>query len=261
MLLLTGQPALSHEFWIDPEKYQVQSGAPLVANLRNGQKFKGTALAWFDNRFTRFEIAIGDQLLPVEGRIGDTPALQTTAPDADGLLVVLHETAPSNLTYKEWEKFLKFAAHKDFRDAAADHTAAGWPTENFRESYTRHVKSLIAVGSGSGQDRTFGLATEFVALSNPYLPEFDGKMQVQLLYEDRPRADAQVEIFDRAPDGTVDIRLTRTDQSGHVTVPVLPGHSYLFDAVVLRPSPEAGTAERAPVWETLWAALTFSVPE
>ena len=32
------------------------------------------------------------------------------------------------------------------------------------------------------------------------------------------------------------------------------------DRQAVRPSPRAGTEERAPVWETLWAALTFAVP-
>ncbi|MGZ2257868.1 DUF4198 domain-containing protein [Roseobacter sp. A03A-229] len=260
-LLLTSTAAGSHEFWIDPEKYQVEPGAPLAAHLRNGEEFKGITLAWFENRFSRFDVAMADRIDAVAGRAGDTPAMAITAPGTEGLLVVLHETEPSRLTYKTWDKFLKFAAHKDFPNAASDHEAAGWPKEGFRESYTRHAKSLIAVGAGEGQDRAFGLATEFVALSNPYDAGFDGQMRVRLLYRERPRGDAQIEVFDRAPDGAVTVSLTRTDAAGEATIPVLPGHSYLFDAVVLRPSVEAGTAERAPVWETLWAALTFSVPE
>ncbi|WP_298918257.1 DUF4198 domain-containing protein [uncultured Roseobacter sp.] len=259
-LLLTGQPAVGHEFWIEPEQFQVAPGAELVAHLRNGQNFKGSSLAWFDNRFTRFDMVSGDELIPVEGRIGDTPALEVTAPGA-GLLVILHETTSSNLTYKEWEKFLKFADHKDFPDAAADHEAAGWSKERFRETYTRHAKALVAVGAGAGADRAFGLATEFVALTNPYDPAFDGQMRVQVFYQGVPRADAQVEIFDRAADGSVTVSLTRTDEAGIATLPVADGHDYLLDAVVLRPSAAAGTAENAPVWETLWAALTFAVPE
>ncbi len=259
-LVLAAQPGFGHEFWIDPDSYFTEPGAPVTAHLRNGENFEGIALAWFENRFTRFEVAVGDAVTPVTGRTGDTPALATTAPAADGLMIVLHETAPSRLTYTSWDKFLTFAAHKDFPDAAADHAAAGWPKEGFRESYTRHAKSLIAIGSGQGADRAFGLATEFIALSNPYESGFDGEMRVRLFYGGRPRADAQVEVFARAPDGAVTVRLFRTDETGQASVPVLPGHSYLFDAVVLRPSAEAGTAERAPVWETLWAALTFSVP-
>ncbi|WP_262386545.1 hypothetical protein ROLI_021450 [Roseobacter fucihabitans] len=257
--MLAASPVLGHEFWIDPQKYQVETGAPLVADLRNGQNFEGITLAWFDNRFTRFDMAQGDAVQPVEGRIGDTPALNTLAP-GDGLLVILHETTPSSLTYKVWDKFLAFAKHKDFTKAAADHAAAGWPQEGFQESYTRHAKSLIAVGTGSGADRAYGMATEFVALTNPYEPGFDNQMRVRVQYNNAPRTDAQIEVFERAPDGTVNITLTRTDLAGEASIPVLPGHHYLFDAVVLRASPQAGTSEQAPVWETLWAALTFAVP-
>lgn len=256
---LSGAPAAAHEFWIEPQEYQVESGAPLVADLKNGQNFEGISLAWFDRRFTRFDMVSGDALRPVEGRMGDSPALQTDAP-GDGLLVVVHETTESTVTYRDWEKFLAFVAHKDFTQAVAVHEANGWPKDLFREAYTRHAKALIAVGSGAGADRAFGLETEIIALTNPYADTFDGTMRIQVTYADAPRPDAQVEVFARAPDGTVAITLHRTDDVGEAVVPVQPGYEYLFDAVVLRPSPRAGTAENAPLWETLWAALTFAVP-
>jgi hypothetical protein len=252
-------PATAHEFWIEPEQYQVESGDAVVASLRNGEKFEGISLAWFESRFTRFDMVLGDTVRPVEGRMGDTPALKSEAWQ-DGLLTVLHETAPSTVTYRDWAKFERFAEHKDFPTATAEHEARGWPKDVFRESYTRHVKALIAVGDGAGQDRAFGMETEFVALTNPYDAAFDGNMRVQVNYQDAPRADAQIEVFAKAPDGSVEITLHRTDARGQATIPVAPSHEYLFDAVVLRPSPLAGTEERAPVWETLWAALTFAVP-
>ncbi|WP_300030055.1 DUF4198 domain-containing protein [uncultured Roseobacter sp.] len=252
-------PALAHEFWIEPQEYQVESGGTLVADLKNGENFKGSSLGWFDSNFTRFEIATAEGILPVEGRAGDYPAMTLTAP-GEGLLVVLHETTPARLTYREWEKFLKFAAHKDFPDAAAEHAARGWSQERFRETYTRHVKALVAVGDGAGQDRPFGLTTEIVALENPYDPDFAGPMQVQVLYKGAARADAQVEVFARDPAGTVTVTLTRTDDQGVAEIPVSPGYDYLLDAVVLRVAEGAGSDPDAPVWRTLWAALTFHVP-
>lgn len=257
--LLCASTAQSHEFWIEPTQYQVESGAPIEAHLRNGENFKGISLSWFDRRFTRFDIVSGDTVTPVEGRMGDTPALQATAPQ-DGLLIVLHETTEQTLTYKAWDKFLRFVEHKDLALAVETHEANGWPKEGFREVYTRHVKSLIAVGNGDGSDRAFGLKTEFVALSNPYDADFNGQMRVQVNYLGAPRADAQVEVFARAPDGTVEVSLYRTSDMGQATIPVRAGYEYLFDAVVLRPSSRAGTEENAPVWETYWAALTFAVP-
>lgn len=257
-------PIAAHEFWIEPERYRIEPGAPVMADFKNGEAFKGNTLSYFDRSSARFDLGFQGDLTPVTARAGDSPALQL--PDgisgglSDGLLVVLHETSPSSLNYKTWEKFAKFAAHKDFPDADAEHRAAGWPRENFRESYTRHAKSLIAVGSGAGADKEFGLATEFVALTNPYDPDFDGLMKVALHYGAQMRGDAQVEVFDRAPDGTVTITLHRTDAAGHAAVPVTKGHDYLFDAVILRPFAQ-GENDKAPVWETLWASLTFAVPQ
>lgn len=260
LIAASAVPGLTHEFWIEPEEYQVASDKPITATLRNGEEFKGVSLAWFERQFTRFDMVQGKDIRAVEGRMGDTPALQSQAWQ-EGLLIILHERTPSTVVYRDWDKFLRFVEHKDFKTAVDDHEANGWRKDEFRESYTRHAKALVAVGHGQGQDRAFGLATEFVALTNPYDPEFDGNMRVKLLYGNVPRSNAQVEVFEKGPDGSVAISLYRTDTDGIASIPVTPGNAYLFDAVVLRPSPRAGTEERAPVWETLWAALTFAVPE
>jgi cobalt/nickel transport protein len=255
-LCLSAAHLSAHEFWIEPQEFQVETGAEMAIDLKNGENFLGTRLSYFESQFSRFELAQGDRQTPTKGRSGDSPAL-TTSVDKDGLLVILHETTPNTLRYKEWAKFAKFAAHKDFTNAEADHMAAGWPRENFKESYTRHVKALMAVGSGKGADQNYGMATEFVALTNPYAPDFDGNMRVQVFFENAPRTNVQIEIFERAPDETVAITLLRTDANGIANVPVKPDHTYLLDAVVLRPH----TADDSAVWQTLWAALTFQVPK
>ncbi|UWR24162.1 DUF4198 domain-containing protein [Sulfitobacter sp. S190] len=256
------ETAAAHEFWIEPSKYQVESNAAFEADLRNGEKFRGIRQSFFPNRNTRIEIVMGDRVIPVEGRMGDRPAIAIDAPAQDGLLIAVHEAAPNQITYKTWEKFLKFADHKDFSDAASDHEARGWAKENFKETYTRHSKSLIAVGDGAGMDRALGLATEFVALDNPYDAGFDGVMEVALFYEGAPRADAQIEVYEKptGDDGEAVVSIVRTDAAGRAEVPVKPGMEYLFDAVVLRPAADAKTVDAGPVWETLWAALTFAVP-
>ena len=161
------KPAAAHEFWIDPEKYQVETGGPLVANIRNGQTFKGVGLGYFERSIARFDLIGPDGMEPVQGRMGDVPAMATTA-GADGLWVIVHETTPSLLTYTTWEKFQAFADHKDFPDMRARHDARGLPETGFKESYTRFAKALVAVGDGAGADAATGMETEFVALTNPY---------------------------------------------------------------------------------------------
>jgi hypothetical protein len=256
-LALTGWGGLvnAHEFWIEPLAYQVAPGAELVANLRNGERFSGTPLAFFDSRIARSEMRTGDKVSPFQGRMGDLPALVATAPAAPDLAVLVHQTAPQKLTYRDWETFAAFAEHKDFDDIRARHLARGLPETGFAERYTRFTKALVAVGDGTGADAPTGLETEFVALANPYTDPLPEGLPVLLLYQGAPRADAQVEVFAQAPDGTVEITLTRTDAEGRATIPLAAGHTYLIDAVVLRPAPDGDA-----VWETLWAALTFARP-
>lgn len=244
----------AHELWVEPEIWSVEPGAEIVADLRNGENFKGAALAWFDRSVARADLEIAGKTVPYSARMGDRPALVSEA-FASGLAVLVHETTPSEIRYQTWKKFQKFIDHKDLGVSKSAHLAAGHPESGFTESYTRHAKSLVKVGDGAGQDRAFGLETEFVALTNPYAAEFDGQMRVKVLYNNAERANVQVEIFERGPDASVDVRLTETDASGIATIPVQKGHSYLLDAVVLR-----GSTRDGAIYDTLWAALTFHVP-
>lgn len=252
--LLAG-PAAAHEFWIEAGDYTPPSGAAITGQLKNGQEFTGKNQVYFRSHFTRFDMVRGDRVLPVEGKGGDLPALAMVPPE-DGLWSVVHETTPRSVVYESWDKFEAFAAHKDFPDIRARHAARGLPETEFTESYTRHVKALIGTGDAEGADADTGMETEFVALLNPYTDSMAAGLPVRLLYQGAPRGDAQVEIFDRAPDGGVTISTTRTDAAGLAVITVAPGHVYLLDAVVLRPAPEGSRG----VWETLWAALTFAVP-
>ncbi|MEO0767158.1 MAG: DUF4198 domain-containing protein [Pseudomonadota bacterium] len=247
--------ATAHEFWIEADAYQVAPGDQIVANLKNGEMFEGTTLSYFKRSFSRFDVIHGNKGANVQGRMGDRPAFDQAAP-GEGLVTIVHETTPSFVTYKDWDKFQKFADHKDFADMAARHSANGFPPPPFKERYTRHAKALIGVGNGTGADQALGLKTEFVALTNPYAPDFDGRMRVQVLYRNSPRANAQVEVFDRAPSGEVRVSLHRTDRNGRATIPVQSGHDYLFDAVVVEPILD----DDAAVWDSFWAALTFGVP-
>ncbi len=260
ILALVCGPALAHEFWIEPLNYRVEADGKLEGRLVNGERFEGVNLPYLPRNFQMFTQFGGGDARPVEGRLGDSPAL-SAAPLNDGLQVVAYVSTVSRLEYTEFEKFQRFADHKAFANIPADHSARGLPETDFGEAYTRFAKTLIAAGDGTGSDFRVGLETEIVALANPYTDDVSGGLPVQVWYGDEPRADAQVELFDKAPDGTVEITLHRTDAEGIAVLPVVPGHSYLVDAVILR-EPAPALAEGANVvWETLWASMTFAVPE
>lgn len=251
--------ASAHEFWIEPETYQTESGGAVNAALVNGQDFSGVSIAYLSRSIVRLEYRSGNALRRITGALGDRPAIQLSDMP-DGLLVLGYESRPSKLVYEDWQLFKDFADKKGLEDALGVHTEMGLDPESFTEGYTRFSKSLVQVGSGSGDDQAFGFETEFIALINPYTAGDLQVMSAQLFYQDAPRPDALVEVYQRDGDGVVTKFVLQTDSDGIVEVPVKSGHDYMLDSVVFRP-PSNALLERMEVdWETLWANLTFAVP-
>ncbi|SNR25127.1 DUF4198 domain-containing protein [Puniceibacterium sediminis] len=256
--LLAALPATAHEFWISPVEYQVSAGTTLLADIRVGQGFEGSAFPYVPGNFTRFDLVRGDDVIPVEGRAGDRPALNMAA-EGEGLAVVVHVTRDYSLTYPKWETFVGFTEHKDITWAQERHLERGLTKQSVKELYTRFAKSLIGIGDAKGADREVGLRTEIVAETNPYTDNLLDGFAVRVLYEGKPRADVQVELFDKAPGEAKGVSTYhRTNDQGQVILPVEAGHEYLVDSVVfneLDPTTHDGYA-----WESLWASLTFKAP-
>lgn len=258
LALILAQPARAHEFWISPEAYEIPRGGQIIAELRVGEKLKGAGYPYIPKRAARFEILQGQRQIDPNAQLGDRPALNREMPEA-GLAIIVHETADNRLKYRDWKKFVAFTDHKDFAWAQEAHGTRGLPETGFVETYRRYGKSLVAVGDGDGSDRVVGMDTEIVALANPYTDDLATGLPVRVLHLGAPRSDVQVELFARAPDGSVAVSLHRTDSDGVTILPMEPGTEYLVDSVIieaLEPS-----AEGDPVWHTLWASLTFRTPE
>ncbi len=251
--------AKGHEFWIDPENYIVEPGAQIVADIKVGEDFKGGKQSYLPPNFRRFDYVYTGQAHPVEGRMGDLPAVRMDAP-GEGLVVFVHETTDLRLAWDSYEKFESFVIHKDAAWTLQSHADRGLPKKDVTEVYSRYAKSLVAVGDGAGSDLETGLLTEIVALENPYTDDMSDGIDVQVFYEGNPRAGAQLEVFDEPVFGRVSVFTVKADEQGRATIPVKPGNKYQLDSVVLRePSPELAASKNAQ-WESLWANLTFAVP-
>ncbi len=259
-ICLLSSPSVAHELWIEPTQFQVEADTIATADVVNGQDFIGVKLAYIPRQFNRFVAVNGGKFSNIEGRIGNRPAM-SLEPLGEGLHVIAYLSTISVINYEEWQKFQDFVDHKDLGNARANQEARGFELEDFDEAYTRYSKSLLGVGNSEGSDRRLGLLTEFVALDNPYTSAGITEMRLQLFYGQDQRANEQVEIFEKAADGTVAVTLYRTDEEGIAVIPVKAGHSYMADAVVLR-EPSAELAEETgAIWETLWANITWAVPE
>lgn len=251
---------LAHEFWLEPTKYQVANGEDVIIRLRNGQNFAGVELPFFKSRIARFDWRQNNEKHPIKSRAGDTPAAHLKALP-DGLVVLTYLSTPSILTYHDWDKFREFATRKGFPEALKQHRARALPDTPFKEVYTRYSKALIAVGDASaiGQDAQTGMEIEIVARANPYVDDIKGAMPIQVFYQGTPRAKAQIEVFEKNPQGLVTITTQLTDARGHAIIAVKPAHSYLLDTVILRAPTAERTQKTGVVWQSLWASFTFQV--
>ncbi|MFL2798861.1 MAG: DUF4198 domain-containing protein [Paracoccaceae bacterium] len=258
--LLFTNSVYAHEFWISPVNYEIGIYKPFEAHFRIGQNFNGSSYSFIEINTKRHEVMQAGKIIKVSARNGDRPAFQLPGLP-NGLAILVHETSNNVLKYSDFEKFINFVNHKSFQGLPQEHISRGLPKIDFNESYSRHAKSLVAIGDGAGKDVSVGLKIEIIALTNPYTDDLRNGMYVQVFMAGQPRANVQVELFERPINSRegAQIKLYKTDDQGIAIVPVTVGHEYMLDNVALIPlEPKF---EGDPVWHSLWANLTFSVPK
>jgi len=255
--LLTGHQAAAHEFWLDAIDYTIESGAELQVEIRVGQDFKGNKYSFNPNQFYDFSATDSSGKHPIEGRIGDSPAV-TMVPPLDGLLVLNHFSTSQLLTYADDGKFESFIENKGLDWVLEEHAKRGLPEFGFGEGYTRFAKSLIAVGGGAGQDAVTGMPFELMALANPYTDDLSAGLPVRLIWQGEGLADIQVDVFRRPKNGSeIEKTHVKTDATGRAVIPVIDGDVYLVNAVhMIIPAP-ADIERTGAVWHSLWASMTF----
>jgi len=258
-LFLISTVASAHELWLDSESFQYETGDKVEISLINGTKFDGVNLPYFTRRVSDLYYSINTRV-NATSRLGDLPAFQQVI-NTPGLARFVYVSKIDNITYRGLKKFTAFVEEKDASWALERHLENKWPTDRFTERYFRYSKALIDIGHGQGADETFGLFVEFTALKNPYTDDVIEGMPVTLTKLGDPIADGQIEVFERAADGSVNVFKLTSDSMGHAVIPVRKGHDYLLDHVVLTEVEDQADHANGVYWQSDWAAMTFSVPE
>lgn len=254
MCLIAARTATAHEFWIEPQSYYVGEDEPIRADLKVGQNFSGSVFAYLPGRFRSFTITGSNDTEPIDGVIGDIPAISVQSAGT-GLQVLAYHSTADRLTFDDMNEFSDYVIYEGNEWAIAKHRELGLPESGFTEAYTRCAKALVKVGDGTGgRDKAVGMPLEIVALQSPYDTETEKEIRVVLLREGEPMAGQQINVFFKGDPGAP--RPHVTDTEGRVSIDVsLPGR-YLLNAVWMRP---AGSG-RDVAWESYWASLTFEVP-
>jgi uncharacterized GH25 family protein len=258
--VIVQSPALSHDFWVQPNAFWVGTGAvtPMTLQVGHGPYRQRSPIP--SERITRFQ-AVAPNGTTIELR--DRLHLGQTDRDGDfqfansGVYVVVLETdkrAQSHLPAIRFNDYLKvegLTPALDYREQTRRTEADG------SENYSRCAKSFMRVGpAGSVAQaqvlKPVGLPLEIVPERNPYAQPRSTSLPLQVLYEGRPLAGALVKLtnleHDEAP-----LETQLTDATGHATFSMPQSGSWLLNVIWTKVLPRT----RETDFETVFSSLSF----
>jgi uncharacterized GH25 family protein len=245
-------PAAAHEFWIEPANFRPPAGKPLDVRLMVGQEFRGDTMIYLPEAFERFVTVTARGTQKVPGVAGDDPAARLTPADP-GLMLIAYQSTRYSLDLDD-PTFDKYLGKEGLDAVRAARAQRGERDKPVHEVYSRCAKSLIAVGGrddGLDASRPLGLRLEIVPLTPIYRLKPGQSLEVQVLYENRPLANAKLVAFSKKK--LKDQPVQRTDANGRARLVLPHADIWMLSVVHMIPAPAEARAD----WESFWASLSF----
>lgn len=252
-VLAIAAPADAHDFWLYPSTHHLQ--APGTVDIRI---FYGlpTDIQEFERRpshFKRFEARAGGAVVDTYGKL-TKPAGHIDLP-ADAIYTLYYEST-YNYIELDAEKFQLYLADEGLTDILAERAQRKETTFPGNEAFARYVKALIKVGNAdTGYDRKIGMASELVALRDPFAGGAGGQLEFQLWFLDKPAANAVIDLFAIDDRDIKKIATAKSDAQGKVTFATPPIGRYMVTGTTMRRAAYPVEAD----WESFWTSITFEV--
>lgn len=244
----------AHDTWLLPARTIISPGTKIRFDLTSGMKFPvpETAIKMDRLQVARCRLKGSTFDLPQQTLGRNSLLLETTFTES-GLAVVWVDLKPRalELTPKQVGEYLEeIDAPPSVRDAW---TSAG-PTRRWREIYTKHSKTYIAVGD-IGSDRSWsepvGMALEIVVERNPTSLRAGNALPVRVMKNGLPVPDFPVGIVHA---NSVYSKSQKTDNEGRVMFKLPFRGRWMVRGTELRPSNKPDTE-----WESDFTTLTIEV--
>ncbi len=246
--------ASAHDFWIEPSTFHARTGERVSVGLCIGDPFAGWSMARNGARIEQF-LAVGAAgERPIIGLDGSDPA-GVTRFDAPGFYVLAYR---SNDAFTELPaaKFAEYLLEKGLDDIAASRMQLRPSQRPVREAYARYAKSLLRVGalSGAPVDRRIGFRLEILAESSAAAMPGARPLTIELLFDGKPLANAQVTATWRgAPVSRIK---ARTDADGRASLDLQQAGVWQVASVHMIEAPKGVVAD----YQSFWASLTLEMP-
>ncbi len=254
--ILVSTPALAHDFWIQPLRFQVEPGTALPVTFQVGHgKFRER---WSNNdRIT----LLGDFFeRSRRDRRGDLrssgPADFVTRFAPAGLHVLGMQTSYA-FSQLPGVRFNDYAKEEGLALILAARERARTTRKPGRERYSRRAKALIQVGrqSASGQTlatKPIGLKLEIVPDRNPYALDSTRMLPVHVLYNGRRLPNATVKLTNLRSDERP-VAIAVTNRLGQARFRVPASGEWLLNVVWGEPVRNDPRVD----FDTTFSSLTF----
>ena len=246
--------APAHDFRVQPERYIAAPGETVGLRLFIGDAFGGQPFLRDPKHLAEFFVVGPRGRMAIPGRPNRLRVGEIGPLDAGAWVVAYRSNF--TLSTMEAERFDDYLRKEGFEEARRVRAARGESAAPGREAYARAAKAIVEAGGDSaGYNAVLGLPLELAPERAPAGMRPGEVFTVRLLLAGEALADASVTAFAAAaPDRPV---RARTDSAGRAGLTLDRAGAWLVRAVHMAPAAPGRDAD----WESLWASLTFSVPD
>ena len=249
----------AHELYLKADSYFLEANSPQSLYLFNGTFDES------DNIISRDRVLkpqiIGPDFLfePVDGDFydkGKTTFLKFKTGDS-GTYVAGVSTKPNDIEM-DAKAFKDYLVHEGLWDVEIDRKNKGLSDKGAREKYSKHVKSILQVGTNKTEHygKALNYPIEFIPLKNPYESPVGEEISFKLLYLGEALSGAIVHIGSKKSQGEKGEKRKslQTDAEGRISFELAhPGQWYLSTIHMIE------SEEEDFDYESNWATLTFEI--
>jgi uncharacterized GH25 family protein len=250
-------PALSHDFWFEPDSFFVSQHSELPIKLKAGDNFKvaqeGPMHKDRTLRYEMFSTGQTQDLFP-ETPEGKIPATSVKfGPAGNYLLAMERKPQLAKLTPKDFDLYL---AEEKLESIIEERKRRGEEKAEGREQFIRYVKALFQVGDTHDDTykRLVGHRLEIVPQRNPYEMKVGERLRVLVLFDGQPLDDVNVYAYNRN-EAVVRPQVSKTAGGGLADFKLDRPGNWLVRLIYMRRCDNCSDAD----WESFWAAFTFGM--
>lgn len=261
LLVFFSPTLIAHDYWLEAEKFLLQSGETLKVHLLVGDDLKAD-----EERPLQKSKTLSFDLYTPKGKENLLTQL------ADSALPVLHKKMENEglglLTMErdfsqiilEDEKFESYLHHEHLIGAMEQRLKNGKRKQE-RERYARSIKCLFKVGKANPKNnnlfsKVIGQKIELILLQNPYALTKGDLLEAQLFFKGQPLPKTAVMALYKNREGKTAELINYTDDEGKVLFRIKESGLWVIRTTHLFPCEGCQEVD----WESHWASFSFAIP-